>query len=203
VFEITGSGDTIIIAEGFATAATVAEATRSTVVATFSDHNLEAAARAVREHNPVAKIIIAADDDRKTELEIGRNPGLRAAEKAAKAVGATVVAPPFDREKDGDEPSDWNDFARIYGAGDVAPAFRWVCNGAREHITLDGVRIDADTGEIIDRASTHDDAEHAEKPGAGYNEIETIRASSLAGKSSRTMNSRPFSSKIGIFQALS
>ena len=140
VFEIAGSGDTIVICEGFATAATVAEATRCTVIAAFSDHSLEAAARAVRENNPVAKIIIAADDDRKTELEIGRNPGLRAAKKAAEAVGATVVAPPFDREKDGDEPSDWNDFAGLYGAGDVAPAFLWVCDGAQGEAGVTGIK---------------------------------------------------------------
>ena len=59
--------------------------------------NLEAVAKSIREQLPMARIIIAADDDYGTERERGFNPGLRAAKSAAKAVGGLVVVPPFDR----------------------------------------------------------------------------------------------------------
>ncbi|MDP3552642.1 AAA family ATPase [Methylocystis sp.] len=116
-------GDEFIIGEGFATCATLHEATGLAVVVAFNSGNLAPVAKKLREIHPSATIIVAADDDIKTEKERGFNPGLRAAEKAAEAVRATVAAPPFDRERDAEAPSDWNDFAALHGADAVKEAF--------------------------------------------------------------------------------
>lgn len=117
-------GDVILIAEGFATGATLHEATGLCTIAAFNAGNLLPVASRMRENYPVATIIIAADDDLRTEKERGFNPGLRAARKAADAVGAIVAAPLFDRTKDGDAPSDWNDYAASRGKDAVREALR-------------------------------------------------------------------------------
>lgn len=83
-------GGMIFIAEGVATAVTVAIATGDPTLAAFSAGNLEAAALAVRERWPAAEIVIAADAD-----EAGR----AAAAKAAAASAARVVVPVFAPER--------------------------------------------------------------------------------------------------------
>lgn len=133
-FTIDAEGDKFVICEGFATGATIHEATGLPVLVAFTASNLEAIARLVRDNLnlPGASITIAADDDYGTELERGFNPGRRAAQKAAEAVGAIVAIPPFDRAIDGEGPTDWNDYAAMRGKNAVAGAFGMLssCNGA-------------------------------------------------------------------------
>lgn len=129
--------DKLIIAEGFATGATLHEATGHPVVVAFNSGNLLLVAEKLREEYPAATIIIAADDDAGTELEKSSNPGLIAARKAAKAVGAAVTAPPFDRESDGYEPTDWNDFCALHGADAVMEAFGIPSSGSATGSTPD------------------------------------------------------------------
>lgn len=123
-FPIGEPGDTIVVGEGYATCATIYEATGHFVIVAFNAGNLKAVARSIREEFPTARIIIAADDDYKTEQERGFNPGVREAKKAAAAVNGIVAVPPFDREKDGAKPSDWNDFAALRGKFQLAIAFK-------------------------------------------------------------------------------
>jgi phage/plasmid primase-like uncharacterized protein len=123
-FEIGAEGDTIVICEGFATGASIHEATGLPVLVAFMASNLEAIARLVRDNLPDAAIIIAGDDDYRTEKERGFNPGQRDGRKAADAVGATLAVPPFDRLNDGDAPSDWNDFASLRGIDAMREAFQ-------------------------------------------------------------------------------
>lgn len=80
----------IFIAEGVATAVTVAIATDAPTAAAFSAGNLPAVAVAVRERWPAAQIVIAADAD---------DAGRAAAAKAAAASGARVVVPVFAPER--------------------------------------------------------------------------------------------------------
>ncbi|WP_293374788.1 toprim domain-containing protein [Nevskia sp.] len=101
-------GAALAVAEGFATAATVAEATGWTTVAAFDAGNLLAVARALREALPTSPIVIAADNDRCT----AGNPGLSRGLTAAQAVGGSVIAPAFGVTDVG---SDWNDFRLRYG----------------------------------------------------------------------------------------
>lgn len=88
--------DVVCIAEGYATAATVHAATGYPVACAFDAGNLEPVARSIRANNPQARIVICADDDRETAERIGKNPGIEAASRAAKAVDGILVTPTFD-----------------------------------------------------------------------------------------------------------
>jgi putative DNA primase/helicase len=82
--------DLIVIAEGFATAATVAtQFPGACTVAAIDAGNLEPVALAIRARYPAAEIVIAADDDRLTP----GNPGMTKARAAAGAVHGKLVRP--------------------------------------------------------------------------------------------------------------
>lgn len=85
-------GNTLLLAEGFATAATLHQATGHAAAACFSCGNLLAVARAMRDKYPHIQLIVCADNDRHTP----GNPGLTKATEAARAVGA-LLAVPFER----------------------------------------------------------------------------------------------------------
>jgi putative DNA primase/helicase len=87
--------DTLVITEGYATGATIYEATGLPVAIAFSANNLEPVARALRETHASARIVIAADNDEETERRLGTNPGRHYAERAARVVGGFVCWPEF------------------------------------------------------------------------------------------------------------
>lgn len=78
------------IAEGYATAASVHEATKQPVAIAFDCGNLEPVARALRAKYPQTRIVLCADNDAAT----AGNPGLTKAKTAAAAVGGLVAIPP-------------------------------------------------------------------------------------------------------------
>jgi len=84
--------DVLLLAEGFATAATLFEATGHATAACFSAGNLIEVARCLRGKFPALKFVICADDDRGTQ----GNPGRTAALAAARAVGGAVALPVFE-----------------------------------------------------------------------------------------------------------
>ena len=99
--------DLIVIAEGFATAMTVAtQFPGAAVLAAIDCGNLEPVALAIRAKYPAAEIVIAADDDRQTP----GNPGLTKARAAAGAVGGKVARPIWP-EGAPESLSDFNDLA--------------------------------------------------------------------------------------------
>jgi len=108
-FKIGGSGDEIIICEGYATGATIHEATGAAVIVAFDAGNLLPVAQNIRAANPDAQITIAADDDA-TE----GNPGLTKATEAARAINGLLAVPVFSESR-GPKDSDFNDFARLAG----------------------------------------------------------------------------------------
>ncbi len=119
-FAIVGEpGDTVVIAEGYATAASIHRVSGCAVIVAFNAGNLAPVAKAIREKFLSARIIIAADDDYETD----GNPGLILARKAAAEVGGTIAIPPFDRDA-GETGTDWNDFAAVRGSNAMAEAFR-------------------------------------------------------------------------------
>ena len=81
----------LCIAEGFATGATIHEATGYPVAVAFNAGNLLAVAKAMREKFPDLPLILCADDDRKTP----GNPGLTKATEAARMVSGLLVIPEF------------------------------------------------------------------------------------------------------------
>lgn len=86
--------DVVCIAEGYATAASIHEATGYPTAVAFDAGNLEPVARELRGKFPQALIVICADDDAATALRRGINPGLANAQRAAQAVGGVVALPP-------------------------------------------------------------------------------------------------------------
>jgi putative DNA primase/helicase len=81
----------LILAEGYATAATLHAATGDAVAACFTCVNLRSVALALRAKFPGLVLVIAADDDRGTP----GNPGVSRAREAAEAAGALVAVPVF------------------------------------------------------------------------------------------------------------
>ncbi len=80
----------VVIAEGFATASTVAtQFPGAAVLAAIDCGNLEPVARAIRAAHPGADVVVAADDDRLT----ANNPGISKAREAAAAVGGKLIRP--------------------------------------------------------------------------------------------------------------
>lgn len=80
----------IVIAEGYATAATIWQwGPPCGVVAAMSARNLEAVATTMQSLYPSRELIVAADDD----CHLTPNMGLDAARKAAGAVGARLATP--------------------------------------------------------------------------------------------------------------
>jgi putative DNA primase/helicase len=88
--------DTVLLAEGYATAATLYESTGHATACAFNAGNLVPVARALRAKFPRLRIIVCADQDTKTP----GNPGLTKAWEAARAVRGWVAAPAFDENPD-------------------------------------------------------------------------------------------------------
>ncbi len=83
----------LLIAEGYATAATLHQATGFAVAVAFNAANLKHVALALRQRYPDAKLLVCADDDHETEAKTGKNPGVTAAMAAAKAVDGRWCKP--------------------------------------------------------------------------------------------------------------
>ncbi|MFP3604688.1 PriCT-2 domain-containing protein [Paraburkholderia sp. SIMBA_053] len=103
----------VLIAEGFATAASLHKSTGHCVFVAFDAGNLKPVAEAVRAKVPTATIVLCADNDRFT----AGNPGRTRARQAAAAVGGLVALPEFDGATTG---TDFNDLAMLNGAHDDA-----------------------------------------------------------------------------------
>ncbi|WP_070107835.1 AAA family ATPase [Burkholderia plantarii] len=100
----------LLIAEGYATACTLHEATGHPVVAAMTAGNLLSVARAWRNRHPELPIVICADDDTTT----AGNPGMVKATEAARAVGAALAVPDFGTSRP-DGASDFNDLRCLDG----------------------------------------------------------------------------------------
>jgi putative DNA primase/helicase len=116
--------DKIIIAEGYATAASLHAATGLPVVVAFNAGNLVPVAKAIRAKYPKAELIIGADNDQWTANARGEpdNVGIRRAKEAVDAVGGHASWPVFAAD-DQEKPTDWNDFCLRHGHEKTARAF--------------------------------------------------------------------------------
>ena len=108
----------LLIAEGYATAATLHEMTSMPVIVAFNAGNLLPVAQTYRALDPDRTIYVAGDDDwqRGSELNAqGRpkvNVGRVKAEEAAAAIGGQAIFPSFPQGTDG---TDWNDLSQMQG----------------------------------------------------------------------------------------
>jgi putative DNA primase/helicase len=125
-FHILGTIDdntvVIVIAEGFATGATIHELTGFPVVLAMDAGNLLAVATAIRRRYPNAKLVFGGDDDWKTKKPDGTpyNTGRIKGNEAAQAVGGVAVFPTFGPGRE-DGQKDFNDMAADVG-GDATRA---------------------------------------------------------------------------------
>lgn len=115
---VMGKPDGVLcIAEGYATGASIHEATGYAVAIAFDAGNLESVARGLRAKFPGLRLILCADDDAATE----GNPGLTKATDAARAAGGLLAIPDFGSDRP-DGVSDFNDLAKLKGLEAVRKA---------------------------------------------------------------------------------
>lgn len=107
-------GDVVLLCEGFATGATLHEATGHQVLVAFDAGNLSPVAKAWRTAHPDMSIVLCADDDHRTT----GNPGITKARAAADAVGGIIAVPMFPASRP-EKATDWNDLAALVGIDDV------------------------------------------------------------------------------------
>jgi putative DNA primase/helicase len=100
----------LVIGEGYATAASLAESLGFATVAAFNSGNLVHVATVLQAKFPDKTVVIAGDDDAHLEATQGVNPGREKAQEAASAVGGTVLLPIFAPGEVATRPNDFTDF---------------------------------------------------------------------------------------------
>ncbi len=107
----------ILLAEGYATAASIHEATGHAVVVTFDAGNMFHVGRAMRGAFPGALLVFCADNDQWTTEPV-ENPGVHWAKRSAAEVNGLLVVPEFADLAT--KPSDFNDLHALQGLDEVA-----------------------------------------------------------------------------------
>jgi putative DNA primase/helicase len=108
------SGGVLLVAEGYATAATLHEASGLPVAVAFDAGSLRPVAEALAKAYRSSRLLLCADDDYRTP----GNPGVTAAQNAAFAVGGAHLVPAFSVERPPEgprKPTDFNDLAALEG----------------------------------------------------------------------------------------
>lgn len=100
----------VLVCEGFATGASLHEATKLPVIVAFDAGNLEPVAKSIHDKFKSA-ITICADNDQHKE----NNVGLEYAQKAALAVGGKLAVPQFTDEEKAQKLTDFNDLHKSQG----------------------------------------------------------------------------------------
>lgn len=118
-FKIDGNSGRILVCEGYATGATLHEATGATVYIAFNCGNLYEVSGTAKKLHPDALITICADNDQWTP----NNPGMTAARQAADSLGVRIICPEFTNGVDG-KPTDFNDLAALSGINAVKSYFK-------------------------------------------------------------------------------
>lgn len=108
----------LTVCEGFATGASIHEATGHAVAVAFNAGNVLAVAETLHTKYPALKIIIAADDD---HLADG-NPGMAKATAAALGVNGLLAVPVFGADRP-DKATDFNDLHQLADAQAVRKCF--------------------------------------------------------------------------------
>ena len=101
----------ILLAEGYATGASLYKATGLPVAVAFDAGNLLPVTEALRRKFPQAELTICADHDHTRKI----NVGLQKAYETARAVGGKVVFPQFTEEEKAKGLTDFNDLAQSRG----------------------------------------------------------------------------------------
>jgi len=117
-------GGPILICEGYATGASLAQATGWTVLCAMDCGNILPVSQAVRLKYPTRTIIIAADNDQFTD----GNPGLTKAEAAANTIRGLLASPEFSDTLLKQQPTDFNDLHQLQGLQAVKTQMSCYCS---------------------------------------------------------------------------
>jgi phage/plasmid primase-like uncharacterized protein len=138
-FELRGNRKVVFVGEGFATCASIHEATGYTVMVAFDCGNLAKVAKAAKEMFPGSKIVIGADNDQFTE----GNPGVAKGRAAAALVFGEVVYPQFgDADMVDNKPTDFNDLHCLQGLDAVKEQIERVAGPMRDKLGFEFTRAD-------------------------------------------------------------
>lgn len=136
----------LLVAEGFATGASLHLATGLPVACAFNAGNLESVCRALRAEYPAAKILVCGDEDLWTQRKDGTpwNPGREKATAAAHVVGGRAVFPRFSSLDS--HPTDFNDAHCLDGLGAVKAQIEQALSGEAAELTGSKAAPDDDSG---------------------------------------------------------
>lgn len=151
-YPIGERSERVCIAEGFATGASIFEATGISVLVAFGAGNLDSVARFAAAAG-CTDIIVCADDDYGTT----GNPGISKAREAAAAVGGVVAIPDFGSERPAGA-TDFNDLRAVGGDTAVRRCIEAACK-------LDAV-VDPDRCGVLDDGERSDGEARADGEGA-------------------------------------
>jgi phage/plasmid primase-like uncharacterized protein len=134
-------GTVICIAEGYATAASIRQATGHLLAVAGDASNLLPVAKQLRSKYPNDRIVVCADDDWK----VSGNPGMAKAMAAADAVDGLIARPAFGKGRKPND-TDFNDMARTSGSAAVKQAIEHAVKPA----AIDSAKLAASCKYIID-----------------------------------------------------
>jgi antirestriction protein ArdC/phage/plasmid primase-like uncharacterized protein len=152
----------VLIAEGYATAATLHEMTSMPAIVAFTAGNLLPVAQTYRSLDEGRTIYIAGDDDQQRATELdgqGRpkvNVGRLKAEEAAAAIGGQAIFPAFSGPAIG---SDWNDLTQMEGWHRAESVLRQAIAVADREQALHRPGADQHIGRLMDQVERVADRE--------------------------------------------
>ena len=155
-FPIGTPREEIIICEGYATGASIHEATGKAVAVAFDCGNLEAVTVALKNKYPDKEIILAADND---EKEGAPNRGVEEAQKVADKYSCKIIIPKLSKGGK----ADFNDIAVEEGLNKVASFFNK--EEKEENPVLKGESDREITGRITGGNKTQTEANNPENKG--------------------------------------
>ena len=149
------NGGVLLVAEGYATAASLHQATSYPVATAFDVGNLVHVAKALRKMYPLALLVLCGDDDAQTFARTGNNPGRDKATAAARAVRGLAVFPaPL--------PADGSDFNDLHHAAGLDAVREIVQAAIDTHQTSQQAAQAVQTGRAGKGSQSAPDARHTD-----------------------------------------
>lgn len=138
-YELRGNRKVIFIGEGFATCASIHQATGFTTLVAFDCGNLAKVAKSAKEMFLGSRIVICADNDQFSE----GNPGITKAKAAAGLVFGEIVYPIFNESDLTSKPTDFNDLHTLQGIEAVKEQIERVALPAIDKLAFEFTRADS------------------------------------------------------------
>jgi phage/plasmid primase-like uncharacterized protein len=138
-YELRGNRKVIFIGEGFATCASIHQATGFTTLVAFDCGNLAKVAKSAKEMFLGSRIVICADNDQFTE----GNPGITKGKAAASLVFGEIVYPIFNESDLASKPTDFNDLHTLQGIEAVKEQIERVALPAIDKLAFEFTRADS------------------------------------------------------------